>query len=185
MYKKIILVIIFSLITFSQAYAKHIEINITGCSERTIQEIKYVQNNLESKGYVVTANLTCDDKFAEKLYNLGNSKRLPFKDICGFYYYPSDIIYVNQHTKTMSVPRILLHELGHHNHRLTMGTENWDNVDDISVPKHLKNNIIIYISNYATTSRKEFVAEYYSLTQLTGEKFPKEIQDFYEECGGP
>jgi hypothetical protein len=37
---------------------------------------------------------------------------------------------------------------------------------------------------YATVSKAEYVAEYFSFSQM-GYTFPKELKDLYKECGGP
>lgn len=184
MFKKLLIVPLILLLSLP-AIAKHKEVLVTNCSISTQQEIQYIQSNMEKQGYEMPGNITCNTEEAKKIYETTTtSKAINFSKISGYYHPTLDLIYVQENSKNMSIPRILLHELGHYNHRLKLGDTAWNNVDDLSVPKRLQYMISIMIRDYANYSRKEYVAEYFAMTQL-GETFPKEMQDLYTECQGP
>jgi len=168
--------------------AGHDTINITGCSDSAKAQILDVQYKLEKQGYKAPPYITCDLKVAEKTWKEHNNKNINFKEVNG-YYLPSiidsyDSVFVRENSKSMTILRILTHEAGHYNSRLLIGLENYVAMFEYPVPEELKPKITFIIREYATTSRPEYVAEYFSYSQM-GVRFPKDMRKLYKESGGP
>jgi hypothetical protein len=117
-----------------------------------------------------------------------HNNKINFKEVNG-YYLPSvidsyDSVFVRENSKSMTILRILTHEAGHYNSRLLIGLENYGAMLKYPIPEELKPKITFIIREYATTSRLEYVAEYFSYVQM-GVRFPKDMRKLYKESGGP
>ena len=117
-----------------------------------------------------------------------SDSKLKFSNVNGFFL-PSvfsdfDIIFVREVPINMSISRALTHEIAHYNHRLKVGPEKFEALRKSSVPDNLKAEITDQIRAYAATSPTEYVAEYFSYTQM-GYVFPKDMKKYYKECNGP
>jgi hypothetical protein len=74
----------------------------------------------------------------------------------------------------------LLHELIHHVHM----TQNDFEIGHRAVPSHIEEDVRNHVSEYATSSIYELVAET-GVAIVNGEELPAEIHDIYESYYGP
>jgi hypothetical protein len=77
----------------------------------------------------------------------------------------------------------VIHELGHIIHERFMGDNFWLTLGGTVPPAELP-NLDTRVSQYATTGKKEFVAEVFA-GSIIGMKFPADIMAMYHRLGGP
>lgn len=181
MIKKLLIILL--LLVSIPACAKHKDVEILGCSAITTQEIYYIQSNIERQGYEMPGSIICDTKIIKRMHKLSNDSS-DFENTAGYYNASMDLIYLRENISNEIIARTLLHEIGHYNHRIKLGNEKFEKIDETPMPEFLNSMIKVYINHYAATSRLEFVAEYFALTQM-GRDMPQDLEDFYKECEGP
>lgn len=84
------------------------------------------------------------------------------------------------YTSTPHKDHAIIHELGHARHYKKLGQDDYDEIRR----KPINEKIAAKVSRYATTNPSEFVAETYA-GLMTGQKYDKEVMDYYAELNGP
>jgi hypothetical protein len=180
------LVLCFIVFTVSEARSKTEEINekisIDGCSTRTTEDIVYTSISLRREGYDIPSHISCNSEVNKKIFS-GKGSKYDFKDISGFFYPSLDLIYINDNSPNDSVPYTFTHEVGHYNHYLKIGLDQWIKLSNKRTPNNLEYKIGQELGFHASETEEEFVAEYFALTHM-GVTFPKDLQEHYEELNG-
>jgi len=161
---------------------------IVGCSKTSTQDIGFIKTSLMKQGHSLPKYIVCNNFIGKHIWlkSSDKNKKRDFEDVEGFYVPLSNgesLIFSRQDSKYDSFTRILTHELGHYNHNKKLGLEVFTSINDKPIPPELTTKIKFLMGDYAATSRREFVAEYFSLSYM-GVKFPEELTRLYVECKG-